>query len=57
MAATTQTAARFGLHPGSRLTLATQTGPVTLFVTAIVRERAAGLDLLDAGHDRRRPVA
>jgi putative ABC transport system permease protein len=42
VAATTQTAARFGLHPGSRLTLKTKTGPAILFVTAIVRERAAG---------------
>ncbi len=42
VAATTQTAARFGLHPGSRLTLATKSGPATLFVTAIVRQRAAG---------------
>ncbi|HEX5290434.1 MAG TPA: FtsX-like permease family protein, partial [Streptosporangiaceae bacterium] len=40
--ATTQTAARFGMHPGSRLTLAAPSGPVTLFVTAIVRERDAG---------------
>ncbi len=30
VAATTQTAARFGMHPGSRLTLATPSGPVTL---------------------------
>ena len=42
VAATTQTAARFGLHPGSRLTLTTKSGPATLFVTAIVAERAAG---------------
>jgi putative ABC transport system permease protein len=42
VAATTQTAARFGLHPGSRLTLETRSGPATLFVTAIVAERAAG---------------
>ena len=42
VAATTQTAARFGMHPGSRLTLAAPSGPVTLFVTAIVRPRDAG---------------
>jgi len=40
--ATTRTAARFGMHPGSRLTLAVPSGPVTLFVTGIVRERDAG---------------
>ena len=34
---TTQTAARFGLHPGSRLQLTTPTGAVTLVVTAILR--------------------
>jgi len=42
VAATAPTAARFGLHPGSRLSLATVAGPVRLVVTAIVRERAAG---------------
>jgi putative ABC transport system permease protein len=42
VAATTQTAARFGMHPGSRLTLAAPSGPVLLFVTAIVRPRQAG---------------
>jgi putative ABC transport system permease protein len=42
VAATTQTAARFGLHPGSRLSLTTVFGPVRLFVTAILAERAAG---------------
>jgi putative ABC transport system permease protein len=42
VAATTLTAARFGMHPGSRLTLAAPSGPVTLFVTAIVRPRQAG---------------
>ena len=42
VAATTQTAARFGLHPGSRLSVATPAGPVGLFVTAIVRERGPG---------------
>ncbi len=41
-AVTTQTAARFGLHPGSRLQLTTPTGAVTLVVTAIMRERAPG---------------
>ena len=40
--ASTQTAARFGLHPGSRLTLGTPSSSATLYVTAIVRERAAG---------------
>ena len=42
VAATTQMAARFGMHPGSRLTLATPSGPVTLVVTAIVRQRDPG---------------
>jgi putative ABC transport system permease protein len=42
VAATTQTAARFGMHPGSRLTLAAPSGPVTLVVTAIVRQRDPG---------------
>jgi putative ABC transport system permease protein len=37
--ATTATAARYGLHPGSRLSLVTPAGPVGLFVTAIVRPR------------------
>ena len=41
LAVTPQTAARFGLHPGSRLQLTTPTGMVTLDVTAIVRERGA----------------
>ena len=41
VAATTQTAARFGLHPGSRLQLTTPTGAVILVVTAILRERGA----------------
>ena len=41
VAATPQTAARFGLHPGSRLQLTTPTGAVTLDVTAIVGERGA----------------
>ena len=42
VAATVPTAARFGLHPGSRLTLKTKSGPVTLFVTAIIRVRDGG---------------
>jgi putative ABC transport system permease protein len=39
VAATTQTAARFGLRPGTRISVATPSGPVGLFVTAILRER------------------
>jgi putative ABC transport system permease protein len=42
VAVTTQTAARFGLHPGSRLVLTAPSGPVELAVTAIVTERDAG---------------
>jgi putative ABC transport system permease protein len=42
VAVTPQTAARFGLHPGSRLTLSTATSTATLVVTAIVRPRGAG---------------
>ena len=42
VAATAPTAARFGLRPGSRLTLTTKSGPATLFVTAIVRVRDGG---------------
>jgi len=42
VAATVPTAARFGLHPGSRLTLNTKSGSATLFVTAIVRMRDGG---------------
>jgi putative ABC transport system permease protein len=42
VAATGPTAARIGLHPGSRLTLKTKSGPATLFVTAIVRLRDGG---------------
>ena len=42
VAATVPTAARFGLHPGSRLTLNTKSGPATIFVTAIVRVRDGG---------------
>ena len=41
VAVTTQTAARFGLHPGSRLQLTALAGPVTLDVTAIITERGA----------------
>jgi putative ABC transport system permease protein len=40
VAATTATAARFGLHVGSRLTLTSASAPVDLFVTAIVTERS-----------------
>jgi len=42
VAATAPTAARFGLHPGSRLTVTTKSGVVTLYVTAIIRTRAGG---------------
>jgi putative ABC transport system permease protein len=42
VAATPQTAARFALHPGSRLTLAAAGAPVTLVVTAIVRQEGSG---------------
>jgi putative ABC transport system permease protein len=42
VAVTPQTAARFGLHPGSRMTLDSPTGTITLAVTAIVRQRQAG---------------
>ena len=42
VAVTPQTAARFGLHLGSRVTLSSPTGPVTVVVTAIVRQREAG---------------
>jgi putative ABC transport system permease protein len=42
VAATPQTAARFALHPGSRLTLATAGAAVTLVVTAIARQRGGG---------------
>jgi putative ABC transport system permease protein len=38
-AVTTQMAARFGLHPGSRVVLTVPTGPVRIVVTAIVRMR------------------
>jgi putative ABC transport system permease protein len=36
------TAARFGLHPGSRMALDSPTGIITLIVTAIVRPQAPG---------------
>jgi putative ABC transport system permease protein len=39
VAVTPQTAARFGLHPGSRTTVITPTGIITLAVTAIVQQR------------------
>jgi putative ABC transport system permease protein len=42
VAVTPQTAARFGLHPGSRVTIVSSTGIITLAVTAIVRQRQAG---------------
>jgi len=42
VAATVPTAARFGMHPGSRLQLDTPSGPVTILVTAIVRTRDPG---------------
>jgi putative ABC transport system permease protein len=41
VAVTTQTAARFGLHPGSRLQLTSPAGAVPLLVTAILTERGA----------------
>jgi len=40
VAVTRQTAARFGLHPGSRMQLQSVLGPIALFVTAILAERA-----------------
>jgi putative ABC transport system permease protein len=42
VAVTPQTAARFGLHSGSRMTLVSPTGIITLAVTAIVRQQQAG---------------
>jgi putative ABC transport system permease protein len=43
VAATQQTAARYGLHPGSRLTIAAQGDVlIKLYVTAILAERAPG---------------
>ena len=41
VAVTPQTAARYGLHPGSRLTLKGPRDPIDLFVTAVVRPRTA----------------
>ena len=41
VAVTSQTAARFGVRPGSRMALSTSTGTVTLAVTAVVRQREA----------------
>jgi putative ABC transport system permease protein len=38
-AVTTQTAARFGLHPGSRVVLSVPAGPVRILITAIVQIR------------------
>jgi putative ABC transport system permease protein len=40
-AVTTQTAARFGLHPGSRLALSIPDGQLRIVITAIVRIRGA----------------
>jgi putative ABC transport system permease protein len=42
VAATVPTAARFGLRPGSRLSLETPNGLATIVVTAVVRVRDAG---------------
>ena len=42
VAVTPQTAARFGVHAGSRMTIVSSTGIITLAVTAIVRQRQAG---------------
>jgi putative ABC transport system permease protein len=42
VAVTPQTAARFGLHAGSQMTIVSSTGTITLAVTAIVRPRQAG---------------
>jgi putative ABC transport system permease protein len=39
VAVTQQTAARYGLHPGSRLRLKSPGGPVDLLVTAVIRAR------------------
>ncbi|HJY56794.1 MAG TPA: hypothetical protein VJ418_10460 [Streptosporangiaceae bacterium] len=41
VAVTAQTAARFGLRPGSRVALVSPTGVITLAVTAILRQRQA----------------
>jgi putative ABC transport system permease protein len=40
-AVTTQMAARFGFHPGSRVVVTIPTGPVKIVITAIVRMRGA----------------
>jgi putative ABC transport system permease protein len=40
-AVTTQTAARFGFHPGSRAVVTIPTGPVKIVITAVVRMREA----------------
>jgi putative ABC transport system permease protein len=40
-AVTTQMAARFGFHPGSRVVVTIPTGPVNIVITAIVRMRGA----------------
>jgi putative ABC transport system permease protein len=42
VAVTPQTAARFGVHPGSRITLVSPTGIIALAITAIVRQQQAG---------------
>ena len=42
VAASTQVAARFGLHPGSRLTLVIPSSTAALYVTAIVQQNGAG---------------
>ena len=42
VAVTPQTAARFGLRPGSRMTLSIPGGTVTLAITAIIAQRQAG---------------
>jgi putative ABC transport system permease protein len=42
VAVTPQTATRFGVHPGSRVTLISPTGIITLAITAIVRQQQAG---------------
>ena len=53
VAVTTQTAARFGVRPGSRLVLITPSAPVSLVVTAIVTARAR-LHVLGLRRDRGR---
>jgi hypothetical protein len=56
VAATTQTAARFGLRPGSRLTVPAPGRQVTVAVTAIVQERAAGSTFGDGQRAASRPA-